>query len=238
MIDVTHGIARHDVRAARWCCAARCRTCRPGVHLAVVDPEVGRRAPGGRAALRGRATGCSSGPTTGCCRSAAERFGGAVEAVDIGRSPWRLEPVSATFHGRDIFAPVAAQLAPGRRSRTPASRRPRRAGRGSSCPGRESDDGVLVAHASGGRPLRQRHARRRARATSTGPGCASGGRWSWRSGGSAGEPSTRDVRRRRAGRAAALRGRLPHARAGRQPRRRGGAARRCATTPSCGSPAA
>jgi S-adenosyl-L-methionine hydrolase (adenosine-forming) len=34
-----------------------------------------------------------------------------LEAVDIGRSPERLEPVSATFHGRDIFAPVAAALA-------------------------------------------------------------------------------------------------------------------------------
>jgi len=33
--------------------------------------------------------------------------------VDITRSPHRLEPVSATFHGRDIFAPVAAHLAAG-----------------------------------------------------------------------------------------------------------------------------
>jgi S-adenosyl-L-methionine hydrolase (adenosine-forming) len=31
----------------------------------------------------------------------------------VSRSPHRLEPVSATFHGRDIFAPVAAQLARG-----------------------------------------------------------------------------------------------------------------------------
>jgi S-adenosyl-L-methionine hydrolase (adenosine-forming) len=33
--------------------------------------------------------------------------------VDVTRSPLRLEPVSATFHGRDIFAPVAAHLAAG-----------------------------------------------------------------------------------------------------------------------------
>jgi S-adenosylmethionine hydrolase len=44
---------------------------------------------------------------------AAERLGGIAEAFDIGRSPERLEPVSATFHGRDIFAPVAAALACG-----------------------------------------------------------------------------------------------------------------------------
>jgi len=42
---------------------------------------------------------------------AAERLGGVLEAVDVGRSPERLQPVSATFHGRDIFAPVAASLA-------------------------------------------------------------------------------------------------------------------------------
>ena len=35
------------------------------------------------------------------------------EVVDISRSPHRLEPVSATFHGRDLFAPVAAHLAAG-----------------------------------------------------------------------------------------------------------------------------
>ena len=34
--------------------------------------------------------------------------------MDVTRSPHRLEPVSATFHGRDVFAPVAAQLAAGR----------------------------------------------------------------------------------------------------------------------------
>jgi S-adenosyl-L-methionine hydrolase (adenosine-forming) len=35
--------------------------------------------------------------------------------VEISRSPFRLEPVSATFHGRDLFAPVAAHLALGAR---------------------------------------------------------------------------------------------------------------------------
>jgi S-adenosyl-L-methionine hydrolase (adenosine-forming) len=53
------------------------------------------------------------GPDNGLLMLAAERFGGVVEAVDIARSPHRLEPVSATFHGRDLFAPVAARLAVG-----------------------------------------------------------------------------------------------------------------------------
>jgi S-adenosylmethionine hydrolase len=36
-----------------------------------------------------------------------------TQAVEISHSPWRLEPMSATFHGRDVFAPVAARLAAG-----------------------------------------------------------------------------------------------------------------------------
>jgi S-adenosyl-L-methionine hydrolase (adenosine-forming) len=83
-----------------------------GVHLAVVDPEVG-------AQRRAVALLCADearllvGPDNGLLMAAAERFGGVVEAIDIGRSPLRLEPVSASFHGRDVFAPVAAQLAAG-----------------------------------------------------------------------------------------------------------------------------
>jgi S-adenosylmethionine hydrolase len=81
------------------------------VHLVVVDPEVGgqRRA----VALRLADGRLLVGPDNGVLMPAGEAGGGVVEAVDIGRSPFRLEPVSATFHGRDIFAPVAAQLAAG-----------------------------------------------------------------------------------------------------------------------------
>jgi S-adenosylmethionine hydrolase len=40
-------------------------------------------------------------------------LGGVAEAADVSLSPFRLEPLSATFHGRDVFAPVAATLAQG-----------------------------------------------------------------------------------------------------------------------------
>jgi S-adenosylmethionine hydrolase len=53
------------------------------------------------------------GPDNGVLSLAAQRGGGVIEAVDIARSPFRLEPVSATFHGRDVFAPVTARLACG-----------------------------------------------------------------------------------------------------------------------------
>ena len=82
------------------------------MHVAVVDPGVGgpRRAVALRTAEEDRLL---VGPDNGLLVPAAARFGGVAEAVEISASPWRLEPVSATFHGRDLFAPVAARLAAG-----------------------------------------------------------------------------------------------------------------------------
>jgi S-adenosyl-L-methionine hydrolase (adenosine-forming) len=111
VIDLTHGIDRHDVRAGATVLAEAIAYLPVGVHLAVVDPDVGaqRRAVAVRTADRRRFVG----PDNGLLTLAAEAAGGIVEAVDIARSPFRLKPVSATFHGRDIFAPVAAALAGG-----------------------------------------------------------------------------------------------------------------------------
>jgi len=112
VIDLTHDVARHDVRAAAVMLRRALPFCPAGVHLAVVDPGVGgtRRAVAIRVAEDDRIL---VGPDNGVLWPAAERFGGVVEAVDVAHSPHRLEPVSATFHGRDLFAPVAAQLAAG-----------------------------------------------------------------------------------------------------------------------------
>jgi S-adenosylmethionine hydrolase len=111
VIDLTHGIPRQDVRAGALSLAGALPYTPVGVHLAVVDPDVGaqRRA----VALRLADDRILVGPDNGLLWLAAEAFGGVVEAVDIARSPFRLEPVSATFHGRDVFAPVAARLAGG-----------------------------------------------------------------------------------------------------------------------------
>jgi len=112
IVDVTHGVPRFGVREG----ALTLRNALPympaGVHVAVVDPQVGteRRALAVRCAEGDRIL---VGPDNGLLSLAWERFGGAAEAVDISRSPHRLEPLSATFHGRDVFAPVAAALAAG-----------------------------------------------------------------------------------------------------------------------------
>jgi len=111
ILDVGHGVPRHDVRAG----ALVMRNVLPylpiGVHVAIVDPEVGRE-------RRAVAIRCEDGhllvgPDNGVLSLAWELAGGVDDAVDISRSPHRLEPVSATFHGRDVFAPVAANLAIG-----------------------------------------------------------------------------------------------------------------------------
>jgi S-adenosylmethionine hydrolase len=112
VIDITHGIARHDVRAGAMALRSALPFMPAGVHMAVVDPGVGsesRRA----VALRTAAGRLLVGPDNGLLAPAAERLGGVVEAVSVGLSKHRLEPVSATFHGRDLFAPVAAALAAG-----------------------------------------------------------------------------------------------------------------------------
>ena len=112
VLDMTHGVARHDVRSGALILRRALPYFPPGVHLAVVDPGVGgeRRAVALRTAEEDRLL---VGPDNGLLSLAAARFGGAVEAVDVSHSPHRLEPVSATFHGRDTFAPVAARLAEG-----------------------------------------------------------------------------------------------------------------------------
>lgn len=111
VIDLTHGVPRGDVRAGALILRSTLPYLPAGVVLAVVDPGVGgeRRA----VALRARDGRAFVGPDNGLLSLAAAASGGVVAAVDIGRSGVVLEPVSATFHGRDIFAPVAAGLATG-----------------------------------------------------------------------------------------------------------------------------
>jgi S-adenosyl-L-methionine hydrolase (adenosine-forming) len=145
VIDISHGVPRGDVRAGALMLGGALRYLPIGVHLAVVDPGVGgeRRAVAVRTA-DGRQL---VGPDNGLLSLCFEPGGGVVEAVDIGSSPFALQPTSATFHGRDIFAPVAARLA-GEVSLGEV---------GSPCdpdglvrlelPRPRVEDGVLVAHA-------------------------------------------------------------------------------------------
>jgi S-adenosyl-L-methionine hydrolase (adenosine-forming) len=111
IIDITHGIRRYSVRQGALVLRNTLPYMPLGVHVAVVDPQVGTERRG--LALRTGDGRILVGPDNGLLSLAWQRCGGVELVVDITRSPHRLEPVSATFHGRDIFAPVAAHLAAG-----------------------------------------------------------------------------------------------------------------------------
>jgi S-adenosylmethionine hydrolase len=110
VIDLTHGIPPRAIVQGAVVLANTLPYMPPGVHLAVVDPGVGgaRRA----LALRDREGRLFVGPDNGLLRPAAERAG-IADAQEIVNPDYALQPVSRTFHGRDIFAPAAAHLACG-----------------------------------------------------------------------------------------------------------------------------
>ena len=53
------------------------------------------------------------GPDNGLLLPAADRFGGVAQAHELANAQYSLQPVSRTFHGRDLFSPAAAHLAAG-----------------------------------------------------------------------------------------------------------------------------
>lgn len=111
IIDVCHMIPAGDVRRGAAVLAQTLPYLPEGIHVAVVDPAVGtaRRAVAVRAGGR-----VFVGPDNGLLSWAVHAAGGAQEAYELTNEDLFLTPVSRTFHGRDIFAPVAAHLAAGR----------------------------------------------------------------------------------------------------------------------------
>jgi S-adenosylmethionine hydrolase len=109
IIDITHLVPPGDIRRGAVVLAQTVRYLPMAVHVAVVDPGVGT-------ARRGIAVATESGavfvgPDNGVLSWAIEAAGGATEAVSLtNRSLWLTADVPATFHGRDIFTPVAAHL--------------------------------------------------------------------------------------------------------------------------------
>ncbi|HEY4452570.1 MAG TPA: SAM-dependent chlorinase/fluorinase [Solirubrobacteraceae bacterium] len=149
VIDLTHAVPAHDVRAGAILLRSAVPYLPAGVHLAVVDPGVGaagaisRRAVAMRVAEQDRLL---VGPDNGLLLPAAERLGGVLEAVDIGESRERLQPVSRTFHGRDIFAPVAAALAAGEPLESVGEPLALEQLRRMGIPSAQLEGGVLTAH--------------------------------------------------------------------------------------------
>ncbi len=108
LVDLTHAVPAQDVFAGAFLLWTAVAAFPPGtVHLAVVDPGVGssRRA----LAVQTQRGDRLVGPDNGLLMPAAERLGGIGSAVGLATPA----SASATFHGRDVFAPAAARLAAG-----------------------------------------------------------------------------------------------------------------------------
>jgi S-adenosylmethionine hydrolase len=110
VIDVTHQVPPADVSRGAAVLAQTVPHLPPAVHLAVVDPGVGTAR---RGVAIEAARGLLVGPDNGLLPPAAQALGGIRRAVVLDQVGWFADSVSATFHGRDIFAPVAARLAAG-----------------------------------------------------------------------------------------------------------------------------
>ena len=108
VVDITHGVPPQDVVAGAVALAQAAPLYPPGtIHVAVVDPEVG----GARADLLVEAGGSFFvGPDNGVL-SLAARANRRIWRIEA--AAFRREPVSPTFHGRDVFAPTAGRLAAG-----------------------------------------------------------------------------------------------------------------------------
>lgn len=112
VIDVTHAIPAHDVRAGGLALARSASYLCPGVVLAIVDPGVGtaRRAV---AIEVGDGASVLIGPDNGLFASVVAMVGGATAAYELTNTDYHLPAPGATFAGRDVFAPAAAHLCAG-----------------------------------------------------------------------------------------------------------------------------
>lgn len=108
IIDITHAVPPGDIRSGAFALLTAAGTFSPGtVHLAVVDPGVGTE----RLGVLVEAGGCFFvGPDNGLLSLGAP----APRRVwSLDRDEWFRHPVAPTFHGRDVFAPIAARVASG-----------------------------------------------------------------------------------------------------------------------------
>jgi len=111
IVDISHSVRKYAIRDGAFLLSAALPWMPLGVHVGVVDPGVGTaRRPIGILTGRGDVL---IGPDNGLLFPAAQQLGGIREARLLENRAWMLERTSSTFHGRDIFSPVAGHLAIG-----------------------------------------------------------------------------------------------------------------------------
>jgi S-adenosylmethionine hydrolase len=112
IVDITHGIDAHDVRAGGLAIARAAQYLLPGVVLGIIDPGTGTdRKP--VCIEVGEGQSYLVGPDNGLFAPAVGMVGGATNAWVLDNPEFHLAGIGTTFAGRDIFAPVAAHLTRG-----------------------------------------------------------------------------------------------------------------------------
>jgi S-adenosylmethionine hydrolase len=112
IVDITHGVDAHDVRAGGLAIARAAQYLLPGVVLGIIDPGTGTD----RKAICIEVGGGQSylvGPDNGLFAPAVGMVGGATNAWVLDNPEFQLSGIGSTFAGRDVFAPVAAHLTNG-----------------------------------------------------------------------------------------------------------------------------
>lgn len=111
VVDISHTVSKYAISDGAMILRAALPFMPVGIHVAVVDPGVGtERRPIGIQTKRGDVL---IGPDNGLLQLAADALGGATAVRELANRTWWLPATTATFHGRDIFSPVAAHLAAG-----------------------------------------------------------------------------------------------------------------------------
>ncbi|MHC1743746.1 MAG: S-adenosyl-l-methionine hydroxide adenosyltransferase family protein [Syntrophobacteraceae bacterium] len=110
LVDITHEISPRDIQSAAFVLHTVAPSFPPGtIHVVVVDPGVGTE----RKAIAVQTPDCTLvGPDNGVF-SRVLRTASPLQARSLENVRFQRSPVCPTFHGRDIFAPVAAHLAAG-----------------------------------------------------------------------------------------------------------------------------
>ena len=111
IIDISHQVLRYSIRDGAGTLVFALPYMPVGIHVAVVDPGVGTARLA--VALRTARGDILVGPDNGLLVEAGEALGGIVEARSLENRDLMLDTISNSFHGRDIFAPVAGHLAAG-----------------------------------------------------------------------------------------------------------------------------
>jgi S-adenosylmethionine hydrolase len=111
IVDIAHTVRKYAIRDGAFLLRFALPYFPVGVHVGVVDPGVGTERRG--VAIRAGRGDILVGPDNGLLLPPADALGGATEARELTNRDLWLPVTTSTFHGRDIFAPVAAHLAAG-----------------------------------------------------------------------------------------------------------------------------